>query len=392
MQPIKIMTVFGTRPEATKMAPVIRELTRHTNIRSVVCVTAQHRHMLDQALEVFKIKPDYDLDIMRSGQGLSDILSLAVKGLEEIMTAEHPDLVMVHGDTSTTFAGAIAAFYQRIKVGHVEAGLRTYNKYQPFPEEMNRQLTARIADLHFAPTALSRENLLKENIAADKIFITGNTAIDCLSVTISDDYIFRLPLLNKIDYINKRVIAMTAHRRENLGRPLESILRAVRDIIAENPDTELVYAVHLNPAVQEPARRILAGNERIHLIDPIDMDDMHNLMSRSYLILTDSGGIQEEAPSLNTPVIVLRNVTERPEGLAVGTLKLAGNEYDSVRRITSELLNDHDEYDRLANAANPFGDGKAAERIVKAILYSFGLIEERPDDFDLCNRKRFNTD
>jgi len=379
---IKVMTIFGTRPEATKMAPLVRELAKYENIRPIVCVTAQHRHMLDQALEVFGIKPDYDLDIMRSGQGLSDILSRAVKGLEEVMMKERPDLVLVHGDTSTTFAGAIAAFYQQIKVGHVEAGLRTYDKYQPFPEEMNRQLTTRIADLHFAPTALSKENLLKENIPEDAIFITGNTAIDCLSVTISDDYKFQLPLLNTIDFKKKRVIVMTAHRRENLGRPLENILTAVRDVVDSHPDTELVYAVHLNPAVQEPARRILSGNPRIHLIDPIDMDDMHNLMSRSYLILTDSGGVQEEAPSLDKPVIVLRNVTERPEGLAAGTLKLAGNEYESVRQIATELLNDPAEYERLATARNPFGDGKAAERIVKSILYSFGLTSERPEDYE----------
>jgi UDP-N-acetylglucosamine 2-epimerase (non-hydrolysing) len=377
----KVMTIFGTRPEATKMAPVVRELTKHKNLSQIVCVTAQHRHMLDQALEVFDIKPDYDLDIMRKGQGLSDILSRAVKGLEQVMINERPDLVLVHGDTSTTFAGAIAAFYQQVKVGHVEAGLRTYDKYQPFPEEMNRQLTTRIADLHFAPTALSKKNLLKENISWDKIFITGNTAIDCLSVTISKDYRFRLPLLNGIDYKNKRIIAMTAHRRENLGKPLENILQAVWDVVEEYPDTELIYAVHLNPAVQEPARRILANHPRIHLIDPIDMDDMHNLMSRSYLILTDSGGIQEEAPSLDKPVIVLRNVTERPEGLEAGTLKLAGNEYESVRRITTELLNDKSEYKRLASARNPFGDGKSAERIVKAIQYAFGIEEDRPGDY-----------
>ena len=381
LKAIKIMTVFGTRPEATKMAPVIKTLMKYESIRPIVCVTAQHRNMLDQVLDVFGIKPDHDLNIMRGGQGLSDILARAVKGLEEVMIKERPDLVLVHGDTSTTFAGAVAAFYQQIKVGHVEAGLRTYDKYQPFPEEMNRQLTTRIADLHFAPTALSRENLLKENIPAEKIFVTGNTAIDCLSVTISDDYKFNLPLLNAIDYKNKRVIAMTAHRRENLGRPLEDILTAARDIIDAFPDTELVYAAHLNPAVQEPARRILSDHPRVHLTDPIDMDDMHNLMARSYLILTDSGGIQEEAPSLDKPVVVLRNVTERPEGLAAGTLKLAGNEYESVRRITSELLNDRAEYEKLANAKNPFGDGNAAERIVKAILYSFGSEEERPIDY-----------
>ena len=382
MQKIKIMSIFGTRPEATKMAPVIRELQKYENIHSIVCVTAQHRHMLDQALDVFEITPDYDLDIMQSGQRLSDILSRAIIGLEEVMTNVRPDLVLVHGDTSTTFAGAIAAFYQQIKVGHVEAGLRTYDKYQPFPEEMNRRLTTQIADLHFAPTALSKANLLKENISKDKIFVTGNTAIDCLSVTISDDYKFHLPLLNRVDYKNKRIISMTAHRRENLGQPLENILHAVRDVINSHPDTELIYAVHLNPEVQKPAKRILSGNPRIHLIDPINMDDMHNLMSRSYLILTDSGGIQEEAPSLDKPVIVLRNVTERPEGLAAGTLRLAGNEYESVRRIFSELLNNRAEYEKLAYARNPFGDGNASNRIVRSILYSFGLTKELPEDYE----------
>ncbi|MCL2821263.1 MAG: UDP-N-acetylglucosamine 2-epimerase (non-hydrolyzing) [Oscillospiraceae bacterium] len=382
MHPIKVMSIFGTRPEAIKMAPVVKLLEENDSIHSLVCVTAQHRHMLDQVLSVFKINPDYDLGIMQNNQGLSDILCRAVSGLEEIIKKESPDLVLVHGDTSTTFAGALAAFYYQIKVGHVEAGLRTYDKYQPFPEEMNRQLTGRIADLHFAPTTQAKENLLKENIKPECIFVTGNTVIDSLSITISKDYKFNTEVLNNVDFVNKRVITMTAHRRENLGKPLEIIFEAVRDIINENADTELVYAVHSNPAVKEPAHRILSGNSRIHLIDPLDIDDMHNLMNRSYLILTDSGGIQEEAPSLNKPVVVLRNVTERPEGIIAGTLKLAGNEYKSIREITTCLLNDTNEYKKMASARNPFGDGKASKRIVDAILYSFGINKEKPMDYN----------
>jgi len=375
------MSIFGTRPEAIKMASVVKELEKKEHIHSIVCVTAQHRHMLDQALSVFDISPDYDLDIMESNQVLSDILCRVVKGLEDIFKRERPDLVLVHGDTSSTLASAVAAFYQQIKVGHVEAGLRSYDKYQPFPEEMNRLLTSRISDLHFAPTTQAKENLLRENITADSIFVTGNTAIDSLSVTISDGYKFKTPILNTIDFKEKRVIAMTAHRRENLGKPLEEILYAVRDVINNYPDTELVYAVHSNPAVQEPAQRILAGIKRIHLVDPLDLDDMHNLLDRSYLILTDSGGIQEEAPSLDKPVIVLRNVTERPEGLTAGTLKVSGNSYDGVYKTTAGLLANKAEYDIMALARNPFGDGNAAKRIVNAILYSYGVVSERPEDF-----------
>jgi len=381
MPPVKIMSVFGTRPEAIKMAPVVSELEKNKHTRSIVCVTAQHRHMLDQALAVFGIHPGYDLDIMEKNQGLSDILSHVVSGLEEILRRESPDLVLVHGDTSTTLASAIAAFYQQIKVGHVEAGLRSFDKYQPFPEEMNRLLTSRISDLHFAPTVGAKDNLMRENIKSDNIFVTGNTAIDSLSVTISDQYRFKSPILNTIDFKKTRVIAMTAHRRENLGKPLEDIFCAVRDIIDNYPDTQLVYAVHRNPAVYEPAQRVLSGNKRIHLIDPLDLDDMHNLMNRSYLILTDSGGIQEEAPSLNKPVVVLRNVTERPEGLAAGTMKIAGNSYDSVYKITADLLSNKAEYDTMTQARNPFGDGNAAKRIVGAILYSFGAVSDPPEDF-----------
>ncbi len=380
---IKVMSIFGTRPEATKMAPVIKELEKHENIKSIVCVTAQHREMLDQVLEIFNIKPDYDLNIMQQGQSLSDILMRALKGLEEVMQKEKPDIVLVHGDTSTTFAGSLAAYYQKIKVGHVEAGLRTYDKYQPFPEEMNRKLTGSIADLHFSPTELAMENLLKENIYLESIFVTGNTAVDCLSTTISEDYKFTLDLLNTIDYKNNRVITMTAHRRENLGQPLQNILKAVKRIVDENADVVVVYAVHFNPAVQEAARSILGGHDRIHLTDPIDMNDMHNLMKRSYLIMSDSGGIQEEAPSLNKPVIVLRNVTERPEGLKAGTLKLAGVNEEDIYNITTELLTNKEEYQKMADAKNPFGDGHAAKRIVEAIQYHFGFVTKRPENYKI---------
>ncbi len=381
MSKIKVMSIFGTRPEATKMAPLIKAMEKNENIEQIVCVTAQHRQMLDQALDIFDIKPDYDLDIMTQKQTLTDITTKALNGLEDVMKKEKPDIVLVHGDTTTTFAGSLAAFYSRIKIGHVEAGLRTYDKYQPFPEEMNRKLTGAMADLHFSPTKLAKEHLLKENVDADSIFITGNTAVDCLKTTIEKNYKFSLDVLNEIDYKNKRVITMTAHRRENLGQPLENICNAVLRIVEENSDVEVVYAVHFNPAVQEVARRVLGGQPRVHLIDPIDMKDMHNLMNLSYFVMTDSGGLQEEVPSMGKPVLVLRNVTERPEGVEAGTLKLAGIEEDNIYREATILLNDMDVYKKMAEAKNPFGDGFAAERIVDAVLYHFGVISERPKDF-----------
>ncbi len=382
MEKIKVMSIFGTRPEATKMAPVINALKKYDNeIESIVCVTAQHRQMLDQVLEIFDIKPDYDLDIMTPRQTLTQITTKALTGLEEVMKTAKPDLVLVHGDTTTTFAGALAAFYGNIKLGHVEAGLRTYDKWQPFPEEMNRRLTGAMADLHFSPTPLAKEHLLKENVDPEGIFITGNTAVDCLKTTIKDEFTFDEPVLNEIDFKNKRVITMTAHRRENYGKPLENICNAVLDVVNKYEDVEVVYAVHLSPAVRDTVFPILDGHPRIHLIDPVDIENMHNLMKRSFLVLTDSGGLQEEVPSMGKPVLVLRNVTERPEGVEAGTLKLAGIEREEIFRLTCQLLDDKDEYAKMVAAKNPFGDGYAAERIVEAIRYHFGLRPDRPEDY-----------
>ncbi len=382
MRKTKVMTIFGTRPEATKMAPVIMKLKQCEFIETTVCVTAQHRQMLDQVLSLFALKPDIDLNIMKHGQTITDITTSVLQGLEETIDIIKPDIILVHGDTTTTFASALAAFYKKVKVGHVEAGLRTYDKFQPYPEEMNRLLTTSLADLHFAPTRLSKENLIKENINPDKIFITGNTAVDCLSHTVLKDYVFNEQKLNRIDFKCKRIIAMTAHRRENLGKPLENICEAVKYIVENNSDVELVYAVHQNPLVQNVANKILSSTDRVHLVDPLDMNDMHNLINMSYLVMTDSGGIQEEAPSLNKPVLVLRNVTERPEGLEAGTLKLCGTDTDEIIKTVNLLLNDKDEYNKMANAKNPFGDGNAAQRIVDGVLYSFGHINERPKDLD----------
>ena len=380
---IKVMSIFGTRPEATKMAPLIKVMEENERIEPIICVTAQHRQMLDQVLDIFKIKPHYDLDIMKQKQTLTDITTRALTGLEEVMRKEKPDIVLVHGDTTTTFAGSLAAFYSQIKVGHVEAGLRTYDKYQPFPEEMISKLTGAIADLHFAPTKLAKDNFIKENFDSNGIFITGNTAVDCLKTTIEENYVFSLDILNKIDYRSKRVITMTAHRRENLGEPLENICRAVLRLTEDNPDILVVYAVHFNPLVRETANRILGNHPRIHLTDPIDMKDMHNLMNLSYLVMTDSGGLQEEVPSMGKPVLVLRNVTERPEGIEAGTLRLAGVSEEKIYKEASLVLNDSSVYEKMARAKNPFGDGFAAERIVDAILYYFGALKERPGDYSV---------
>ena len=381
MKKIKVMSIFGTRPEATKMAPLIKAMDKCDDIEQIVCVTAQHREMLDQVLEIFDLHPDYDLDIMTQRQTLTTITTKALTGLEEVMSEAKPDLVLVHGDTTTTFAGALAAFYGGIKLGHVEAGLRTYDKTQPFPEEMNRVLTGHMADLHFAPTPLAKEHLLKENIGEEGIFITGNTAVDCLKHTIQDNFKFDLDELNNIDYKNKRVITMTAHRRENLGEPLENICKAVLRLVEDYEDVEVVYAVHYNPAVREVANRILGGHNRVHLVDPLDIVNMHNLMNLSYLVMTDSGGLQEEVPSMGKPVLVLRNVTERPEGVEAGTLKLAGVNEDEIYAEAKELLDNKDSYDKMVAAKNPFGDGYAAERIVEAIRYYFGLRKDRPEDY-----------
>lgn len=382
MKKIKVMSIFGTRPEAIKMAPLTMELQKNENIESRVCVSAQHRQMLDQVLAVFRITPDYDLNIMKENQTLTSITTSVLNSLTDIFKDEKPDLCLVHGDTTTTFAASVASFYMGVKVGHVEAGLRTYDKYQPYPEEMNRRLTGCLADIHFAPTAASKENLLKENIPADSIYITGNTAIDALKNTVEENYTFSESLLNKLDF-SRKIITMTAHRRENLGEGLENICRAALRLVNDNEDIELVYAVHLNPAVRKTAFEILANKPRIHLIEPPDVKDMHNLMSRSYFIFTDSGGLQEEAPSMNKPVIVLRNVTERPEGLKAGTLLLAGVKEDEIYQNASRLIYDKDLYTKMAEAKNPFGDGTASRRIVDAILYSFKLTDKRPEDYTI---------
>ncbi len=378
MKKIKVMTVFGTRPEAIKMAPLVKELEKNEKIESIVCVTAQHRQMLDQVLAIFDIKPNYDLDIMKDRQTLISITTNVLQGLDEVLKQAKPDIVLVHGDTSTTFVGALAAFYNQIPVGHVEAGLRTYDKYSPFPEEMNRCLTGRIADLHFSPTISNRNNLVKEAIEDKDIFITGNTVIDALKTTVSKDYKLCESMAD-VDFENNRVILVTAHRRENLGEPLENICRALKRIVTDFPDVELVYPVHLNPAVRETVNKYLAGMDRVHLIDPIDVRDMHNAMDRSYMIMTDSGGLQEEAPSLGKPVLVLRNETERPEAVEAGTVKVAGVCEDVIYSMAYKLLTDKNEYESMARAVNPYGDGEASRRTVEAILYHFGA-GERPED------------
>lgn len=380
MEPIRVLTVFGTRPEAVKMAPLVKALERAgAPIHSRVCVTAQHRQMLDQVLNLFEIKPDYDLDIMEPRQTLTGVTIKALAGLEDVIRKEQPHIVLVHGDTTTTFVASLAAFYQQVAIGHVEAGLRTFDKYSPYPEEMNRLLTGVMADLHFAPTELSKENLVRENKPAERIFVTGNTAIDAMATTVQESYSH--PILDSIS-AGQRLVFMTAHRRENIGEKMENIFRAVRRLVEQHEDIVLVYPVHLNPAVQEPARQILGDHPRIHLIDPLDVFDTHNFMSRAYLILTDSGGIQEEAPSLGVPVLVLRDTTERPEGIGAGTLKLAGTDEDVIYSLAHELLTNETAHNKMAVAANPYGDGQASERIVQAILYHFGK-GERPEDLQV---------
>ena len=381
MRTLKVMSVFGTRPEANKMAPLVQALAREARIESIVCVTAQHRQLLDQSLAYFGIKPQYDLDIMTARQTLTSITSRVIEGMAGVLAEAKPDVVLVHGDTSTSFVAALASFYAGIPVGHVEAGLRTYNKQEPFPEEMNRCLTGVLADMHFAPTALAKKHLLLENVPEEKIYITGNTAIDVIGMTHRENYVFEESILNTIDFDKNRVIAMTAHRRENLGAPLESICRAVRRIAEDHDDVVFVYAVHPNPAVQDVANEILGQTERVLLVPPVSLPDLHNLMARSYMILSDSGGLQEEAPSMHKPVIVLRNVTERPEGVDTGALKLAGTNENDVYNMASELLRDETAYAQMAAAPNPFGDGQASERIVQSLLYKFGLVDKRPEDF-----------
>lgn len=381
MNKIKVMTVFGTRPEAVKMCPLVNELKKYDEIESEVCVTAQHRQMLDQVLRLFDITPEYDLDIMKQRQTLTGITVRALEGLETVLDESKPDLVLVHGDTSTTFVASLAAYYHQIKVGHVEAGLRTYNKYFPFPEEMNRKLTGQIADLHFSPTKSNYNNLIREGISADDIFITGNTVIDALSTTVKENYTFISPELNQVDFKNKRVIVMTAHRRENLGEPLQNICRAVKHIAEEFSDVQIVYPVHLNPAVRETAEAVLGHLPNVLLCQPLDVEDLHNAMSRCFFVLTDSGGLQEEAPSLGCPVLVLRNETERPEAVEAGTVKIAGTNEETIYSMTRELLTDTNAYNAMAKAVNPYGDGKASMRTVEAILYKFGFRSQRPADF-----------
>ena len=364
---MKVMTVFGTRPEAIKMAPVVKALKEAEGIVCKVCVTAQHREMLDQVLELFEIVPDYDLNIMKPNQTLSMITANVITGMEEVLIKEKPDLVLVHGDTSTTFATALACYYQQISVGHVEAGLRTYDKYSPFPEEMNRVLTGDIADIHFAPTESNRQHLLREGIADENIFITGNTVIDALLETAAKPYEFEDETLKNIDFENKRVITVTCHRRENLGEYMAEIFSAIADIAKEYDDVEVIYPVHMNPKVREEANQYLGGIKNIHLIEPLTYQPFVKLQSKSFFIITDSGGIQEEAPSLGKPVLVVRKETERPEAVEAGTVKMAGVERDKVYKLAKELLDNKDEYEKMAHSINPYGDGKAAKRIAQII-------------------------
>lgn len=365
---IKVMTVFGTRPEAIKMAPLVKELKSRKEIECIVCVTAQHRQMLDQVLKVFDIEPDYDLDIMKQGQTLSDITSRVLYGLENVIKEVRPNIVLVHGDTTTTFAGALAAFYNQVDIGHVEAGLRTWNKYSPYPEEMNRQMVGVMADMHFAPTENSKKSLLRENKDESKIYVTGNTAIDALSTTVKESY--EHPIF---DWIGKdRMILLTAHRRENLGEPMRGMFKAIKKITEEFSDVKVVYPVHLNPKVRNVADEVLGDNDKVKLIDPLEVIDFHNFIAKSYLILTDSGGIQEEAPSLGKPVLVLRDTTERPEGIDAGTLKLAGTDEETIYKLTKELLENKEEYEKMSHASNPYGDGMASKRIADAIIAKYG--------------------
>ena len=381
MSRIKVMTVFGTRPEAIKMAPVVLELAKYPEyITPVVAVTAQHREMLDQVLGLFKITPDYDLDIMSQGQTLFDITCRAMQGLNTVLSKEKPDIVLVHGDTTTTFAGALAAFYHQTVIGHVEAGLRTGDKFSPYPEEMNRKLTGSLTDIHFAPTSTARENLLQENIDPKTVIVTGNTVIDALKATVDADYTFTDPLLHSIDY-NRKVILVTTHRRENLGEPMRHVYQALKDIVNQHDDVEIVFPVHKNPLVRQVVQEELGGLARVHLIDPLDYQPFANLMARSYLILTDSGGIQEEAPALGKPVLVLRDTTERPEAVTAGTVKLIGTDKDRVYSETRELIINDREYHRMASSVNPYGDGNASNRIAKAILYKHQLISIMPNEF-----------
>lgn len=380
MKKIKVMSVFGTRPEAIKMAPLVKELAQYPDIESICCVTGQHREMLDSVMDIFDLTADFDLDIMEKKQTLSTITTKTLLGMDGVIDQCRPDLILVHGDTSTTFAGALSAFYHKVPVGHVEAGLRTWDKYSPYPEEMNRTLVGDLAVLHFSPTVSNRDNLIREAIAGE-MFITGNTAIDAMRYTVDKRFIFKTPLLNELDFANKRIIAVTCHRRENYGEPMEHIMTAIAEVVRQHEDVEVVYPVHLSPVVQECAKKYLGGLDRVHLIAPLDVAEMHNLISRCYMVMTDSGGLQEEAPALGKPVLVMRRETERPEAVEAGTVKLAGVEFEGIVSLANALLDDEAQYARMAKAVNPYGDGRACQRIAQAIRWYFGLCSKRPDDF-----------
>lgn len=380
MNKVKVMTVFGTRPEAIKMAPLVLRLKKDDRFEEITVVSAQHREMLDQVLDIFKIKPDYDFNIMHKNQTLEDITSKVILDMAKVIKKEQPDIVLVHGDTTTSFAAGLATFYEQTKLGHVEAGLRTWNKYSPFPEEMNRQMTDDLTDLYFAPTKLSKQNLIKENHPADNIYVTGNTAIDALEQTVKEEYHHDV-----LDDINpdSKIVLVTMHRRENQGEPMRRVFKVMKQVVDSHKDVEIIYPVHLSPRVQKVAKEVLSDDPRIHLIKPLDVVDFHNLAKKSYFIMTDSGGVQEEAPSLGKPVLVLRDTTERPEGVAAGTLKLVGTEVDKVRAEMIRLLEDEKAYTEMANAKNPYGDGKAADRIMDAIAYYFDKEHnQKPVDFN----------
>lgn len=380
MNKVKVMTVFGTRPEAIKMAPLVLRLKKDDRFEEITVVSAQHREMLDQVLDIFKIKPDHDFNIMHKNQTLEDITSKVILDMAKVIKKEQPDIVLVHGDTTTSFAAGLATFYEQTKLGHVEAGLRTWNKYSPFPEEMNRQMTDDLTDLYFAPTKLSKQNLIKENHPADNIYVTGNTAIDALEQTVKEEY--HHDVLDEINPDSK-IVLVTMHRRENQGEPMRRVFKVMKQVVDSHKDVEIIYPVHLSPRVQKVAKEVLSDDPRIHLIKPLDVVDFHNLAKKSYFIMTDSGGVQEEAPSLGKPVLVLRDTTERPEGVAAGTLKLVGTEVDKVRAEMIRLLEDEKAYTEMANAKNPYGDGKAADRIMDAIAYYFDKEHnQKPVDFN----------
>ncbi len=375
---IKIMSIFGTRPEAIKMAPLVKELAAREHFESLCCLTGQHREMLDSVMGIFRLRSDFDLNIMQKQQTLSSITTKTLLGMEEVFAKAKPDLILVHGDTSTTFAGALAAFYHKIPIGHVEAGLRTYDRYSPYPEEMNRTLVSDLATLHFAPTKANAENLRTESVQGE-IFITGNTVIDAMKTTVREEY--SLALMDRLRAQGKRVIVLTCHRRENYGTPMENIFRAVRKLLETHEDAEVIYPVHLSPIVRECAAKFLGDEPRIHLIDPVDVEQMHNLLARCCFVMTDSGGLQEEAPALGKPVLVLRRETERPEAVEAGTVRLAGVEYDEIVRMGNALLDDDTLYEQMAKAVNPYGDGNACRRIADAIEWHFGLRKDRPENF-----------